>query len=76
MNLPIKHQQQYERRQILRWNIGFLLEAEEDDNDDETWDDVITLDGKETEDRHLDHGLYYYYFFIRIVPELHHALFR
>lgn len=34
------------------------MEAEEDDNDDETRDDVITLEGNKTEDRHLDHDLF------------------
>lgn len=76
-NSPVEHQQEDECRQVLRRNIRLLLEAEEDDNDDETWDDIITLEENKTEeDRHLVHDPLIEKYTLYQTEELHHPLFR
>lgn len=46
--LPIENKQQNQSRQVSRWNVSFLLEAEEDHNHDQARDDVVTLSKQTT----------------------------
>ena len=46
MYLPVQNEEQNQSRQVGRGNISFLLEAEEDHNHNQAWDDVVTLSGQ------------------------------
>lgn len=43
MYLPIQSKEENQSRQVSRRNIGFLLKAEEDHDDNHAWDDVVAL---------------------------------
>lgn len=49
--LPIQNEQQYQSWQVSRWNVGFLLKAEEDHNHNQARDDVVTLSEQTNEEQ-------------------------